>query len=336
MDMRIRFVLLVLTYLLAGASLNSQASSHTFIGIVREDGGLVPIAIYDGSDWWNRWPWSGEGGSVGEVPVPATLDAVPADWLPPGVRLPREWTMHRLEGGRRTIRIHDQPSYVAGVTMETIVLWSNYPFKPKASDSSDGSGDAGVAIAGRGRIATFVTTSTSESRRILAPLRQRLGELEQKAIQEWQTERAQSAGSNSTPATLVRTYRGERTDPFTLVKARRRIGGRTYYFLDGETLYVVGGDARYDGNCKLNVSFGGVVVAQSGRRLSEKIAASPYAEFCGDRPDWATPLASLELDDKVLWVLRVSVEDGYDYALFDPDANDFIILKDEWGLRSNR
>jgi len=106
--------------------------------------------------------------------------------------------------------------------------------------------------------------------------------------------------------------------------------------LPSTTLYVIGGDARYDGSCKLNVSFSGVVVAQSGRRLSEKIAASGYAEYCGDRPDWATPLASLEVNEKVLWIVRVSVEDGYDYALFDPDANDFIILKDTWELRSNR
>ena len=84
--------------------------------------------------------------------------------------------------------------------------------------------------------------------------------------------------------------------------------------LPSTTLYVIGGDARYDGSCKLNVSFSGVVVAQSGRRLSEKIAASGYAEYCGDRPDWATPLASLEVNEKVLWIVRVSVEDGYDYV----------------------
>ena len=326
-----------LTLLLSGIALDSQARLPTFIAIVREDGGLVPIAIFDGREWWNRWPWSEEDGPASKVPVPESLDAIPADWLPPAIRLPREWTLHLLDGGRRKIQI-DRPFRPPGWTLvETIVLRSTYASRAIRQGLSDGSDDVGVAIAGPGRIGMFSTPSASESQRILAQLRQKLAEVEQKAIQDWETARAQSAGEHSAPATLTRTHWGEPTDPFSLVKATRPFRGRTYYFLDGGTLYFVGGDARYPEGCKLNVSVSGVVVAQPDRGVvSEKVSAHGYAEYCGDRPGWMTLLATLEVNGGVLWIVRTSVEDGFDYALFDPDANDPVPLKDEWRLRSNR
>jgi hypothetical protein len=55
----------------------------------------VPIAVYDGSEWWNRWPWAAEGDEVRALPVPATLARIPPEWLPPGLSLPATWTLQR-------------------------------------------------------------------------------------------------------------------------------------------------------------------------------------------------------------------------------------------------
>jgi hypothetical protein len=321
---------------MSGIALDSQARLPTFIGIVREDGGLVPIAIFDGREWWNRWPWSEEDGSASKVPVPESLDAIPADWLPSGVRLPREWTLLLLDGGRRKIQI-DRPFRPSGWTLvETIVLRSTYPSRP-IQGLSDGSDDVGVAIAGRGRIEPFVTPSHQESQRILTQLQHRLADLERKAIDEWKRELAVQPGAAAVPVSLTRTYRGSQTDaPFGLVKASHAVRGQSYHYLDGEKLYFIAGDERYPQGCKLNVWFEGVVVTQAGRVVSEAIGAGGYAEYCGDRPGSTTPLATLNIDGKLLWIVRASVEDGYDYLLFDPNANEPLTLKDEWRLRSNR
>jgi hypothetical protein len=242
--------------------------------------------------------------------------------------------MHRLGGGRRKIRI-EQPARAVGWTMETIVLWSE-PFRPTVSGTSDGSDDAGVAIAGRGRIGAVVTASQSESKRILAQLKGTLDDLERKAIADWKKERAAQPGGDPAALVLTPTHRGSPSDAaYSLVKAASPVRGRTYYLLDGEKLYFYGDEAIPD--CKVNVSFEGVVVTTGDRRVvSEKLGAGAYAGYCGDRAGWTTPLATLEIDGKVLWILRISAEDGHDYGLFDPDANELVPLKEPWGLRSNR
>src|SRR5262245_58505088 len=105
--MKVRFsVVVVLSAVAAiqpmGASPVAQKASEgaVFVGILRRDALFLPIAIHDGRDWWNAWPFSHESDeSVKGLPLPDSLDAIPDDWLPPGIRLPRDWGVQLLRGG---------------------------------------------------------------------------------------------------------------------------------------------------------------------------------------------------------------------------------------------
>src|SRR5262245_34412181 len=69
------------------------------VGILRSDALFLPIAVNDGQYWWNAWPFSYENDeSVQALPLPVSLDAIPDNWLPPSIRLPREWRVQMVRG----------------------------------------------------------------------------------------------------------------------------------------------------------------------------------------------------------------------------------------------
>jgi hypothetical protein len=92
-----------------------------FVGILRSDALFLPIAVNDGREWWNAWPFSYEGDeSVQGLPLPGSLDAIPVDWLPPGIRLPREWRVQMVRGGERLIHL-GRPARPSGFSMAAMI-----------------------------------------------------------------------------------------------------------------------------------------------------------------------------------------------------------------------
>ena len=39
------------------------------------------------------------------------------------------------------------------------------------------------------------------------------------------------------------------------------------------------------------------------------------------------PIATLQRNDGVVWIVRHGVEDGYEYGLFDPNTNEPVTLR---------
>jgi hypothetical protein len=264
-----------------------------------------------------------------------TLDAVPVDWLPPGIRLPAEWILQRQSGARTRLRVRQPIRPAQWDLMDTIALHSDYRVGTANAGHLGGYEELGVAIAGAGELSAFANASPAESRRILGHLKQRLLEVEEAEMARWLEERRESPGGDPQPITLSRTYRGPVPgvdEPFGLERAVRRFKGRTYYYLTGEKLYLMG--LKDFPDCKVNLSFAGIVIAHAdGKIVSEKVSAGAYAEYCGDAAESMTPLAAVLLNGRMIWIVKYSVEDGYDYGLFDPDANEEIALKGSWGLR---
>jgi hypothetical protein len=54
-------------------STTAQRPKATFLGVLDDQGRLTPIAVYDGSHWWNRWPWAPESEEV--------RDPRPGEWV---------------------------------------------------------------------------------------------------------------------------------------------------------------------------------------------------------------------------------------------------------------
>jgi hypothetical protein len=140
-------------------------SAPVFVGVLRADGVFVPIAIHDGHEWWNRWPFSYESDeSVRRLSVPASIENIPDDWLPPGVRLPTTWHLQLTAGGNRSIRLGTPVRPTEPWLAALIGLSTSYrvPTSLKGTTMSDA--EAGVAVTGDATLGRFSPASDTESR----------------------------------------------------------------------------------------------------------------------------------------------------------------------------
>jgi len=318
----------------SSAATQPPPAAPTFLAIVRADGALVPFAIHDGREWWNRWPWAIDGDSeIAALPVPARLETIPPAWLPPGIRLPAAWRWQRQNGSKGAIRVIRPFRSTQFDLMATILLRTDWRGAAAGRDDINDFEPVGVAVAGRGELGRVVPTPAALSARILESLGARLDALENEALVAWRQDRERNA-PNDEPS-LTRTFRHpdeERRSPFGLTTTERPVNGRYYHYLDGTKLYTLG--LARDPGCKLNVAFEGTVVTRpDGAVIAEKVSVSPYEGYCGDAASWLEPLATLRLGNRLFWICRYGVEDGYDYVVFDPEANRIVELKGEWGLR---
>ena len=84
----------------------------------------------------------------------------------------------------------------------------------------------------------------------------------------------------------------------------------------------------------MNLSTQGfIVVDQRGRVESEKLGVSAFAEFCGDAGETTFRLATITIGQRTWWIVKIALEDGYDYGLLDPLSGEPVVLKGPWGSR---
>jgi len=152
------------------------APRATFVGVIGSDGALTPIAVFDGRDWWNAWPWAAESDEVKALPVPSSLDAIPSDWLPPGTRVPRDWRVLRQSGATAPLKALRPVQTTLDGLMETFTITTT--FRP-------GPDGAMLAIAGPGVLGTFVNPSRDETERVVRQLTSRIEALERGAMDRW-------------------------------------------------------------------------------------------------------------------------------------------------------
>jgi hypothetical protein len=310
------------------------APRATFVGVVGSDGALTPIAVFDGRDWWNAWPWATESDEVKALPVPPSLEAIPADWLPPGTRMPSDWTVLRHSGATARLKALKPVHATLDGLMETFTITTTF--------RSDPDGGA-LAIAGPGVLGTFVNPNRDETEGVSRQLTRRIEALERDEIDRWRHEQKGSGMDTASPLTRVymtSTPAGNKyvtnrpideSSDYGLTKASDRIQGKTYYYLSGEKLFK----AKPDDDCKINLSTNGlVVVDRAGAVFSEKISAWAYAGSCGDAAESTMPLGTVRIGTRMLWVMRVNLEDGFDYTLFDPFVGDSVELKGGWEYRA--
>lgn len=295
-----------------------QQTEPTFVAVVRPDGSMIPIAAFDGREWWNRWPDASQ--EEGEVPpVPSTISSVPSDWLPPGMRLPAEWRLH-VGNGRdvpvkalRPIRTSMLEQYVIGLQVD--YTWKGVLDEPGGA----------LAVSGPAMVGGFVRASPPEAGEIAEQLADRLVAIEQTEVARWvkDTERP-----SDTAQKLRRVFRdAEQKEPvaLSLMRAERSLNGRTFYHLTGERLYVLG-DAMDD--CKMNMSFDGAVATdRNGRVAFENVSASAWAEYCGDAASRNDLIATIQVRDQLIWVGIENLEDGFSYFLIDPHTKQRLRLR---------
>jgi hypothetical protein len=291
---------------------------QAFLAVVRHDGSMIPIAAYDGQQWWDRWPSASHGGDLPSLP--SSLSSIPSDWLPPGMRLPVEWRLQAPDG--RQLRIIAQRPVRLSLEQEAAIgVQSDY-----TSTTAPDDGDDALAVSGTARWGRFVHASRRESEAIARQLSNRLEAIEPVEVARWirETERP-----SDTAQKLRRVFRDEMRSepaPFHLMRAERLFNGTKYYHLTGEKLYA--GATAGDDSCKMNMSFDGVVATdREGRVVFENVVATAWAEYCGDPASWNEPIATLQLRNQLVWIGFEHLEDGSSYFLMDPRTRTPLTLR---------
>jgi len=289
---------------LLSQSTTAQQSGHAFVAVARHDGSMIPVAVFDGHKWWDRWPAPSPQDEL--PPVPPTSASVPSDWLPPGIQLPTQWRL--LRPNKRVVPIKVlRPIRTWMLAEDVIGLQIDYEWKHVPEDL-----DAALAVSGRATVGRFIPASRRESDAVAAQLAERLATIERLEMGRW-VEAAERASETSVK--LRRVFRDpdqQEPAPLSLVRAERPFNGRTYYHLTGEKLYA-DVNAR-DPSCKLNMSFEGVVATdRKGRVVFENVSAFAWDGYCGDAARWNDAIAMVQVNDQLFWIGVENLEDGFSY-----------------------
>jgi hypothetical protein len=160
---------------------------------------MIPIAVRIGEVWWNRFPFDEDSGrELQPPPLPAPVDRVPKDWLPPDTHLPSTWTLQRRSGARIQITA---TQLIKTHRMENDVVVGLQSDAPASVDSACG-GDE-MAFTGEGTPGRFIAPSQQERNNILRQLKDKLAALEQAELARYAKTLPPEPGSD--PIVLTRT-----------------------------------------------------------------------------------------------------------------------------------
>jgi hypothetical protein len=311
-----------------------------FVGILRRDALFVPIAVNDGRDWWNAWPFSNESDeSVQNLPLPESLDAIPDDWLPPGVRLPREWRVQIGRGGQRVIRL-GRPARPSGYNMAAMIaLRTDYPAPAKVNDAVDIDAEEGVAVAGPATLDRFARVTDETARALLAGVAADLDAAETREIafriKEYESAPDWNGKRIAFPANETQRKAASMSS-YGFTRSVRADSAGTFYVFRGQKDH---GRKPWP-DCEATVDFSGIVVQDRSGRVSAR-SMGAYTTLDCSRDNAVNvgfePLASLHWRGPTLWVVRLEAEDGFEYGLLDPAVPDpfAIQMKGMWQLRRN-
>lgn len=295
-------VVALLALSVLGFALVAQAEppQPTFVAVVRHDGSMIPLAVFDGQQWWNRWPEPAD--DYGHpLAVPARLSSLPTEWMPPGMHLPTGWRLYSGNGRVTPIKAL-RPVRAEMLDQAVIGVQTNY--RTARQDA------VAVAVSGSGTVAPFVRARRQESDRVAAQLAERLATKERETLAAWLTDEKLPG---DTAGKLRRVFRDDAQkdpSPFSLMRAERVFNGRTYYRLTGQKLYA--GAYANDRSCSVNVSFDGMVATDAaGRIVVENVSASAWAGYCGDAAITYEPIAMVQVGGHLLWVGVENLEDGF-------------------------
>ena len=338
-----RAIGIVLIAVLASVAISPGQSGvkPVFLGVVRaDDGRVIPIAIHDGHEWWNRWPFSFmSDDTIASLRVPGSLAEIPADWLPPRIVLPPTWRLQLEKGGSRLIHL-GRPVRPQGFSLAAMIaIETDYPAR-KARPSETPDMELGVAVSGPAELGRFVplSTSSTEFQLLMQAIVHDLNDAETKEIAYRIHERASEP--NGQVVTFPATEAERARAPFLYagaVRAARVEGGRIFYEFGALKDY---GSKPYP-DCEVTVNFAAIVVRERDGRIAPKSSSAYTTLDCTrDNGIGVAPrlLATVHWHGPTLWVVRFDAEDGFDYGLIDPALSDpmSVRLRGLWQLREPR
>jgi hypothetical protein len=159
----------------------SSAPEHLVVGVVRNDGLLLPFAAFDGRKWSAPWP-SGIGGPGGpDLPVSAA--SIPDKWW--GGDQPGSWNLWpRDAGSPRRITLQSLAMMRVGASRQLGFRTDQPPVPPPVPPFALPFPKVGLAIAGDAQLAPIASVSSlsAQWKTLTASLRQEIDKAEERSI----------------------------------------------------------------------------------------------------------------------------------------------------------
>jgi hypothetical protein len=276
------------------------------LGVLRADGVLLPFAAYDGKKW--SAPWGGKIDRGMSPVLPATLDAVPADWW--GGEAPVSWKLWTMnDAASRPFKLVAPAMVPVGATRQLGIRTDVAPTAavppfelpyPKA----------GLAVSGDAAIKPIAIVSrlSPAFKQFSALLRSEVITAEERTLS------ALRSNSNWKP-------------PFDKkMRATVEPELEAWYVTateDGERMSYVEAAKKYplvaeDKGCGLETFVSGWVHQPGDPNAKPKMNLKAVVTYC-DRRDvsYMLPFGAITLRDKIYWILQMSGQDHEWYAVVE-------------------
>jgi hypothetical protein len=217
-----------------------------------------------------------------------------------------------------------------------IALETDYA-RGNAGDQGTDDSEDGVAVAGSATLGRFTRVPDAEARAMVSAMSADLHAAETREIAFRIKERQSTPDWDGKPIAFPADEQQRNARPlssYSFTRAVRRKRAGTYYVFQGQKDY---GRQPWP-DCDATVDFSGIVVRNPAGDVSVRsLSAYTTLECSRDNAIVASflPLATLHWSGPTLWIVRIDAEDGFDYALLDPAAQDpfAMTMKGAWQLR---
>ena len=158
----------------------SSASGHLVLGMVRNDGVLLPFAAFDGRKWSAPWPFIDRFGGAPDLPV--NLASVPLEWW--GGEAPGAWRLWSRNAEPRALTLSSLLMVRVGQSRQLAFRTDLPPVLPPVPPFELPFPKMGLAIAGDGALSPIANVSSLSPvfKAFAASLRGDIDAAEEKAI----------------------------------------------------------------------------------------------------------------------------------------------------------
>jgi hypothetical protein len=167
---------------------SSIEKSTAWVGILREDGIIIPVGVFQSAKWETSWPEAVIGGHFtndsGEpLPEILPLDKVPAKWLSGGGKIPKSWRLLRAGSGQHKLTAEKAVEFQSHCSRAWGVKTS-FVGKTRTPEGHEPKIKEGLVTSGiaKGWASEIVDPNSSESKSLLKLLREKFDLAEQDAI----------------------------------------------------------------------------------------------------------------------------------------------------------
>jgi hypothetical protein len=315
-------LVLVAVLLLGGRPPDAPAgpSEGFSLGVLRQDGLLLPFASFDGRKWQNTWPLPPR-----RVDVPIQLADVDRKWWPDRQPL-LDWTLWTPDGDAQPLRVI-APAWTPVQCEGAVALRTSWPIAgPLPPLTEQPYPKVGLATTGSGRVepVTIVDNRSVEWQRLADQIPEPMNEAEDAAVSHevsygW-SHPASASRRHAMPVTLEAAYRA----PFV-------VPGSFVYYVEATRRYLAPGWTQ-DPSCDLVTFAGGWLAIDRAGNVSSEVQA--MVTDC-DRSfvQVMLPLGVLRFPERILWVGQWSGWSVEEYGVVElnPPLDDRTLIETRAG-----